>query len=84
MTVPRMGWASIRNGELLKRAELEFDVLVTSDRNLSFQQKISGLQLAVVVLVANSNSLKHLQPLIPALRSALENVQRGTVVRVAG
>ena len=82
-TVPKMGWASIRNGELLKLAQADFDVLITSDRNLSFQQKVSGLSLAVIVLVAHSNGLKHLEALVPAIKEALKDIRPGTVVHIA-
>lgn len=82
-TVPKMGWESIRNGELLKLAEANFDVLITSDRNMSFQQKITGRNLAVVVMVAHSNGLKHLELLVPAIKEALKNIQPGMVVHVA-
>jgi len=50
-----MGWASKKNGELLALAEPEFDVFLTADRNLSFQQAINRLDIAVVVLVAKGN-----------------------------
>ena len=51
-TVPEMGWASKRNGELLALAAGEFDVFLTADRNLSYQQDVSAFNIAVVVLVA--------------------------------
>ncbi len=51
-TVPEMGWASKRNGELLALAAAEFDVFLTVDRNLSYQQDVSAFDIAVVVLVA--------------------------------
>ena len=52
-----MGWASKRNGELLRLAETHFDVFLTVDRNLSFQQDIDRFNIAVVVLVAKSNGI---------------------------
>ena len=54
-TAPEMGWASKRNGELLALAAAEFDVFLTVDRNLSYQQDVSAFDIAVVVLVARSN-----------------------------
>lgn len=62
-TVPEMGWAGVKNGQLLTLAQLEFDVFITVDRNLSFQQNLSQFDLAVVVLQAQSNRLVDLQPL---------------------
>jgi hypothetical protein len=56
-TARQMGWVSIKNGELLALAAAEFDAFVTVDRNLSFQQKLPGLQLAIIVLRSKSNRL---------------------------
>ena len=70
-TVPEMGWASRRNGELLGLAEREFDAFLTIDRNLQHQQNLAALSIAVIVLVARSNTLLDLRPLIPKVREAL-------------
>lgn len=53
-TAPEMGWAGKSNGELLALAARDFDVFLTTDRNLSFQQNVSAVDIAVVVLVAAS------------------------------
>ena len=53
-TVPEMGWASKRNGDLLGLAETDFDVFLTVDRNLSFQQDVTQFKIAVVVMVAHA------------------------------
>ena len=81
-TVPEMGWASKRNGELLALAETAFDVFLTVDRNLSFQQDLGRLNVAVVVLVARSNRHSDLQPLIPELLGVLVGVAPGQLLRV--
>lgn len=81
-TVPEAGWAGVKNGELLSRAEGGFDVLVTVDRNLPFQQDLSRLSVAVIVLQARSNRLTDLQALIPQLLTALPNAKRGDVTWV--
>jgi predicted nuclease of predicted toxin-antitoxin system len=82
-TVPEMGWASKRNGELLALAAAEFDVFLTADRNLSYQQGVSAFDIAVVVLVAPSNSIEDLRPLAPRILDALGNAEhrRVTLVR---
>src|ERR1700681_4557725 len=67
MTARQMGWASIKNGELLALASEEFDVFVTVDRNLSFQQNLAPLTIAVVILEAPTNRLADLQVLVPRL-----------------
>jgi len=84
--VPEMRWAGIKNGDLLRRAEREFDVFVTADQNLSYQQPIAmighGLHLGVVVLVARSNRLDSLLPLVRELHEALKALRPGDVIRV--
>ena len=62
VTVPQAGWAGIRNGELLRLAQAQFDVFVTVDRNLSFQQHLAQFTIAVIVLQAPTNRLKDLRP----------------------
>ena len=80
-TVPEMGGASFKNGELLKRAEREFDVFVTVDRNLAFQQNIPKFQIAVVLLHASSNRLAALKPLIPVFLDVVPSAPKGQVTR---
>lgn len=82
-TVPEAGWGGKANGELLALAQGEFDVFVTVDRNLTFQQNLDNLRVAVVVLVAGGNRLLDLLPLIPALREAIDSVRPGEVRRVS-
>ncbi len=74
-----MGWASKRNGELLALAAGEFEVFLTVDRNLSYQQDVSSFDIAIVVLVARSNRLEDLRPLTPQILRALPVVQHGLV-----
>ena len=74
-TVPRRGWAGIKNGDLLKLAEKEFDVFVTVDRKLSVQQDLSGFDIAVVLIRSRSNRLEEIRPLVPELLGA---ISRGT------
>jgi hypothetical protein len=74
-----MGWASKRNGELLALAAGEFDIFLTADRNLSYQQDLSAFDIAVVVLVARSNNINDLRPLVPSILNVLNGTGRGTV-----
>ena len=76
-TVPQMGWAGIKNGELLTLAENEFDVFITVDRNLSFQQNLPKFNIAVLVLNAPSNRLADLRPLAPKILSTLPILKKG-------
>ena len=76
-TVPQMGWATIKNGELLTLAEKDFDVFITVDRNLSFQQNLPRFNIAVLVLRAQSNRLADLKPLAPKVLSILPSLSKG-------
>ena len=76
-TVPQMGWAGIKNGALLALAEDEFDVFITVDRNLSFQQNLPSFNLAVLVLHATSNRLADLKLLAPEILSILPTLTKG-------
>jgi hypothetical protein len=82
-TAGQMGWAALKNGELLALAGQYFDVFVTVDRNLPFQQNVPGLKIAVIVLQVQSSRLVDLRPLIPALLSALPGLEPGTVTTVS-
>jgi hypothetical protein len=77
-----MGWAGIKNGELLTLAEKEFDVFITVDLNLSFQQNLPKFNIAVLVLHASSNRLADLQPLAPKVLSILPTLMKGTAEHV--
>ena len=83
MTVPQAGWAGIKNGELLSRAQSQFDAFVTVDRNLAFQQNIPQFTIAVIVLESMTNRLKDLRPLLPKLQQLLLKVRKGEVSRVS-
>ncbi len=76
-TVPQMGWAGVKNGELLALAEAEFDVFITVDRNLSFQQNLPQFNIAVIVLQAPSNRLADLKPLAPEVLAILATATKG-------
>jgi predicted nuclease of predicted toxin-antitoxin system len=81
-TTPEMGWASKRNGELLALAVSRFDVFLTADRNLSYQQDLAGLDIAVIVLAAGGNRLDDLRPLVPQLLEMLPTAKRRAVTVV--
>lgn len=81
-TVPQMGWAGIKNGQLLALAETEFDVFITVDRNLSFQQDLPQFDLAVIVLQAPSNRLADLKPLAPKVIDILATASKGKATTI--
>jgi len=81
-TARQMGWSEIKNGKLLRLTADQFDVFVTVDRNLSFQNKVIDLSLAVIVLVAPTNRLADLRLLLPRLLPAIDQAAAGHVVLV--
>ena len=81
-TVPQMGWAGIKDNELLVIAATEFDVFITVDRNLSFQQNLTQFDIAVIVLQASSNRLIDLKPLAPIIIAILGEATKGKAILV--
>lgn len=71
VTVPQAGWSGIQNGDLLRRAEGQYDVFVTVDHNVAFQQHLPQFAIAVVLLQAPTNRLKDLRALLPELHRIL-------------
>lgn len=84
VTVPERGWAGMKNGELLGRAEEEFDALLTMDQGLEYQQNLEGRQLAIVNIVAPTNEYDTLLPLVPAIVEAVRGITNGEVATVEG
>jgi hypothetical protein len=81
-TARQMGWTAIKNGELLALASEQFDVFVTVDRNLAFQQHVIAFPIAIIVLQARSNRLADLLPLVPSLLEAIAAASPATVTTV--
>jgi hypothetical protein len=82
-TVQECGWAGIKSGRLLRLIrEADIAAFVTTDRNLEYQQNLATAGVAVVVLVARTNTLDDLVPLTAALRTALEQTPVGSVAHV--
>jgi predicted nuclease of predicted toxin-antitoxin system len=84
-TVPEQGWAGKKNGELLLlAANSGFDVFLTLDRGVQYEQNLKGCEIAVVLISAKSSRLADLLPRIPAILTALRSVRVGHFVRVPG
>jgi hypothetical protein len=82
-TVQQCGWAGFKNGELLRAAaDGGFEVLVTADRNLQFQQNLSQSRMGIILLVAPSNALEDLRPLVPSLLTAIPKSRSGELQRI--
>jgi hypothetical protein len=71
------------NGELLRRASGQFDVLITGDQNLEYQQNLRGLQLAIIVVAAPNNRVETFLALSNRILEAIASAKPGTVTRVA-
>ncbi len=84
LTVTERGWSGIKNGKLLALAEVEFEVFLTVDQNLKYQQNLKAFHIGVILLVARNNRLKTLLPLMPEVREALENIKAGDFIRLGG
>jgi len=82
LTVQEAGWAGKQNGELLKLAEPDFDVFVTVDTNLRYQQNLRARQIAIVIFSYSSNRLEHLRAYFPACLSALAKIKPGEIVEL--
>jgi hypothetical protein len=82
LTVREAGWAGLKNGALLRAANGQFSAVVTVDQGIEYQQNLSGLLIAVVIIVAPSNDVDDLRPMIPAVLQALTTLQPGTSIRV--
>jgi predicted nuclease of predicted toxin-antitoxin system len=83
VSVKQMSWEGLTNGILLQKAQDEFDVFLTGDTNLRFQQNLTKFHIAVVVLEAQSTRLLDTAKLMPQVLKALTTIQPGQVVRIA-
>ena len=81
-TVQEEGWAGFENGNLLRRASGTFDVLVTADQRLRYQQDLAHFEIGVVVIETLDTTLGNLRRLLPQIRTAIESVAPRTVVVV--
>lgn len=81
-TVPEMGWAAKETGQLLALAASAFDVFMTADQKLSYQQNVAKLDIAVIVLVARRTKIEFLRPLMPDVQQALTEIRSGEVRRI--
>ena len=83
MTVQRRGWASIKNGKPLALAAGEFDVLLTADKGMEYQQNLASLPVSILIVLARSNRIEDLAAAVPAILSALAELQPRTLRKVA-
>jgi predicted nuclease of predicted toxin-antitoxin system len=82
-TVEEAGLKGLENGDLLRAASETYEVLITVDQNLPYQQNVPGLNIAIVVLAAKRNSYASLKLLLPRALTALETIKAGDVILIA-
>jgi len=82
-TVATMGWVGTKNGALLRLAASDFDVFITIDRNIAYQQRLQIPNMAVILLVAPNNRRETLRLLIADIRTTLKTIRAGDVARVS-
>ena len=78
-TVQEEAWGSFSNGELLRRAEVSFDVLVTADRRMQYQQNLSSFSIGIIVIVTPRLRLQTLRRALGDLRNAINDVAPGEI-----
>ena len=83
MTVQRRGWTSTKNGKLLALAVGEFDVLLTADKGMEYQQNLVSLPVSILIVLGRSNRIEDLACAVPAILSALAELQPRTLRKVA-
>ena len=81
-TVKGMGWGGITNGKLMALAQQSFDVFVTVDQNLEYQQNLAKLTLGLVVVAVPDNNIKYFRPIFSDLLKAVESVGSGQVIHI--
>ncbi len=81
-TVHSAGWAGVRNGTLLRLAAAAYDMFVTMDRSIEYQQNYPALALGIVVVRAKSNRMADLESLVPAIQEAVRSVKPGQLLIV--
>jgi hypothetical protein len=84
-TVRYAGLAGLKNGDLLIAAETgQFDVFLTVDQGIEYQQNLAARKIAIIISRARSNRLKDLLSLVPACLARIESLQPGQIVRIEG
>jgi predicted nuclease of predicted toxin-antitoxin system len=81
-TVRQAGFGAKKNGELLTLAEGRWDILLTSDRNIKYQQNMAGRSVSILILCVKTNRMKDVLPLMPPCAQAFLSIQPGQMVEV--
>lgn len=80
LTVPEAGFAGLKNGELLRRVVGHFDLFITTDKSIQYQQNLPTFAIAFVLLRAQSNDISDIEPLVPELMARLDEIAPGKLL----
>ena len=80
LTVTDAGLSGYTNGQLLRRISGEFDLLITVDKSIQYQQNLAAYDVALVLLRVRSNDIVDIEPVLPKLFSRWSEIQRGTLL----
>ena len=83
-TVQQAGWSGVKNGKLLALAATQFDVFLTVDQNIEFQQNLTALPIAVVVLAVRRTRIQSIEPLVHELLALLQKLPVRALRKVGG
>ena len=83
LTVEEAGFKGLKNGRLLQAAAGQYDVVVTVDQNLQYQQNLKNFALAIIVLKSQRSTYSMLAPLMPQVLEALEQIKPGEIIIVS-
>lgn len=81
-TVPEAGLGGAANGELLRQAEVNFDVFLTLDKGIHYQQNLANYKIAIVLIRTKSSRVADILPHIPACLAALQSIRPGQIIQV--
>jgi len=79
-TVASMQWSGKKDGELLALASVDFDIFITVDQNLRYQQNLQNFNIAIIILSAKTNKLKDLQPLADKANQYLSTIKSAEII----
>ena len=79
-----MGWQEFENGTLLSKAEIEFDIFITNDSNIEFQQNYKNLNIGIIALSLFRSNISYIQPIISEIEDAISKLQFGELIVING
>lgn len=81
-TVPEMGWSGKKNGELLSLAEAHFEILITADQNLRYQQNLKGRSIIIFVLKSPNSRYETVRSLIPEVIEKISGTTKSEIIEI--